>query len=66
VENARRIVTAAEMDRMTPQERADAVDASIVRSWDELSPGFRSRIVRRAEEIVRNYRLDGDTNLSGG
>lgn len=38
---------------MTPQERADAVDASIVRSLEKLSPGFRSRIVRRAEELVR-------------
>jgi hypothetical protein len=29
---ARKIITAAEMDKMTPQERADVVDASIVRS----------------------------------
>jgi hypothetical protein len=35
-----KIVTAAEMDRMTPQERADAVDASIIRSWDDVSPGI--------------------------
>jgi hypothetical protein len=48
-----RIVTAAEMDRMTPQERADAVDASIVRNWDDVSPDFRERIVRRATELVR-------------
>lgn len=53
-----RIITAAEMDRMTPQERADAVDASIVRTWDDVDPGFRERIVRRAAELVRTL----DTN----
>jgi hypothetical protein len=53
-----RIITAAEMDQMTPQERADAVDASIVRNWDDLSPSFRERIVRRAEELVQTHGLD--------
>lgn len=43
---------------MTPQERADAVDASIVRTWDDVDPGFRERIVRRAAELVRTL----DTN----
>jgi hypothetical protein len=27
-----KMITAAEIDRMTPQERADAVDASIIRT----------------------------------
>lgn len=53
-----RIITAAEMDQMTPQERADAVDASIVRNWDDLSPSFRERIVRRAAELVQTHGLD--------
>ena len=53
-----RIITAAEMDQMTPQERADAVDASIVRNWDDLSPSFRERIVRRAAELVQTLGLD--------
>jgi hypothetical protein len=57
VENARRIVTAAEMDRMTPQVRADAVDASIVRSRDEVSPLFRAPIVRRAAVLIESLRL---------
>ncbi len=43
---------------MTPQERADAVDTSIVRNWDDVSPSFRERIMRRASELVRNL----DTN----
>lgn len=39
----RKVVTAAEMDAMTPQQRADLIDASVVRSWDEVDPEFRAR-----------------------
>jgi hypothetical protein len=57
VENERRVITAAEMDRMTPQARADAVDASIVRSWDKVSPQFRARIIQRAAELSTSFGL---------
>ena len=53
VSELRRIVTAAEMDRMTPMERAAAVDASIVRDWDQVPPGFR----REVEETARRLSL---------
>lgn len=50
----RRIITAAEMDKMTPQQRHDAVVAGIVTDLDELNPAFRERIVRRGQEIARS------------
>ena len=48
----RKIITAAEMDTMTPQERADAVDAGIVRSWDDVTPEFRDRVLVRAKQLA--------------
>ena len=45
------IITDAEMDKMTPQQRADAVDASIVHRWDEVDPAFRRRVEQRAAEL---------------
>jgi hypothetical protein len=48
----KRIITAADMDKMTPQERADAVDASIIRSWDDVDPAFRERVLARAKELA--------------
>jgi hypothetical protein len=46
-----KLITAADMDKMTPQERADAVDAGIVRSWDDVTPQFRDRIFTRAKQL---------------
>jgi hypothetical protein len=51
-----KIVTAAEMDRMTPQERADAVDASIIRSWDDVSPEFRAEVEATAKMLGEQRR----------
>lgn len=44
-------VTAADMDKMTPQQRADAVDAAVRRSWDEVEPDFRERALAEAREL---------------
>jgi hypothetical protein len=44
------------MDKMTPQERADAVDAAIVRSWDEVDPPFKDRVLERAKELAVQLR----------
>jgi len=41
VDTPRRIITAAEMDGMTPQERADAVNAGIVRNIEIFRGMFR-------------------------
>ena len=50
----RRIVTAAELERMTPAERHAHFEASIVRDLSKVSPEFlawvRERLERRAEE----------------
>jgi hypothetical protein len=51
----RKVITAAEMDKMTPQERADAVDASLVHSWDEVDPPFRDRVMQRAQELAKTF-----------
>ena len=55
---SRRIITADEMDKMTPQERADAIDAGIIRSWDEVDPAFREQILTRAPEIASRLAPD--------
>ncbi len=53
-----RVITASEMDKMTPQERADAVDAAVRRSWDEVDPDFRDRAL--AEARILNAQLRDD------
>ena len=52
------IITAAEMDKMTPQQRADAVDASIVHSWDDVDPAFRRGVEQRAAELAKTLGAD--------
>ena len=52
------IITAAEIDKMTPQQRADAVDASIVHRWDEVDPAFRRRVEQRAAELAKTLGTD--------
>jgi hypothetical protein len=47
----RKIITAAEMDQMTPQERANAVDASEVRSWDEVPETLKAKVFETARRL---------------
>ena len=47
----RKLITAAEMDTMTPQERADAVDSATIRSWDDVPEPFRSEVLATAKEL---------------
>ncbi len=51
----RKFISAADMDRMTPNERADAVNASICRTWDEVPEPFRSKVLARAEELAKRF-----------
>ena len=46
------------MDRMSPQERADAVDASQVNDWSEDDPAFRDEILETARELGAQRRSD--------
>ena len=39
------------MDEMTPQQRADVIDASVVRSWDEVDPEFREQALATARML---------------
>ena len=54
-DDAKTIVTPAEMDKMTPQERADAVAAAKKRSWDVPEP-FRSEELATATELGQQRR----------
>jgi hypothetical protein len=46
-----KFVTAAEMDRLTPQERADVVDAGIARSWEDVPEPFKARVLATARKV---------------
>ncbi len=48
---AKRVIQAEEMERMTPAERAEAIDAGTVLSLDELPPEFREKVLQRGREI---------------
>jgi hypothetical protein len=54
----RRLITAADMDRMSPQERADAIDASLVTDWDDVPEPFRSEVLATARDLGRRLRRD--------
>ena len=55
----RKIITAAEMDKMTPQQRADAVDSATIRSWDDVPEPFRSEVLATAKELGERLRNRG-------
>lgn len=50
------VVTVQDMDRMTPAERADAVAAATVTSWDEVPEPLRSQVLAQAVEFGRQRR----------
>lgn len=54
--DAKPIITAGEMDKMTPQERADAIDSAMVRSWDEVPEPFRSEVLATASALGQQRR----------
>ncbi len=56
-DNAKTIITARDMDKMSPQQRADAVDAATARSWDEVPEAFRSEVLAAAQELGQQRRL---------
>lgn len=52
----RKIITAADMDKMTPQERADATDAATIRSWDDVDRDFREAAMAEARRLNAELR----------
>ncbi len=55
-DNEKTVITAGDMDKMTPQQRADAVDAATVRSWDEVPEPFRSEVLATARTLGQERR----------
>lgn len=51
----RKFISAADMDRMTPNERADAVNASFCHSWDEVPEPFRSKVLAEIDEMAKRF-----------
>lgn len=54
----RRIITAAEMDKMSPQERADVVEAGRAATWDDVSDAFRAEVLAAASELGAQRRAN--------
>ena len=52
----RKPITAAEMDKMTPQARADAVEAGRAKTWDDVPEPFRSEVLSTAKELGEQRR----------
>jgi hypothetical protein len=54
-----RTITVTELDAMTPQQRADVVNASTAQSWDDVPEPFRSAILAEARELAARRRARG-------
>jgi hypothetical protein len=52
----RKTITAAEMAAMTPQQRAEAVEAGRAKSWDDVPEPFRSEVQATAVELGEQRR----------
>ena len=50
------ILRAVEMDAMSPQARADAIDAATARSWDDVPEPFRSEVLALATTLGQQRR----------
>lgn len=48
---SKQLITAEEMDSMTPDQRAAAVDAGWIGDIDELPEPFRARVMAKAKAI---------------
>lgn len=49
----RKVVSAAEMDAMSPQERAAAIEANVVSDWADVDPAFRRSVEEKARRLAR-------------
>ena len=54
----RKLLTASDLDRMTPDERSVAVESRIVRDLNELSLEFRERVVQTGRRLAKERNPD--------
>ena len=54
------VITPAEMDHMTPNERAAIVDAGVLHSIDDLPEPFRSRVLAKAVQLEQELQRTRD------
>jgi hypothetical protein len=50
------IVTAADLEKMSPQERADVVGAAVVTDWSEVPETFREMVNATARRLGEQRR----------
>lgn len=55
--NNDRVWTAAEMELLSPDERAQIVADGFLDSLDELDPTFRARIEKKSQQVVAKHGL---------
>jgi hypothetical protein len=48
----RKLITATELEEMTPDERAAVVNERILTDLDELPPEFRARVMATAQKLA--------------
>ncbi|MEO1061348.1 MAG: hypothetical protein AAFZ07_08005 [Actinomycetota bacterium] len=53
----RRVVTAAEMELMSPDERAEVVADGELGSLDDLDPTFRERVADKGRRLLEEHGL---------
>ncbi len=51
-----RIITATELEKMTPQERSEVIDAAVVTDWAEVPESFRAEIDATARRLGEQRR----------
>ena len=54
----RKFYSAADMARMTPQERAEVVKAATCHDWDEVPEPFRSKVFAEIDELAKRFEHD--------
>jgi len=54
---SRKVWTAAEMELMTPDERARLVRDGMLDSLDDLDPEFRARVEAKGRRLAEHYGL---------
>ena len=58
-ESAKTVLTAAEMGRMSPQQRVDVTTAATARSRDEVPDQFRSEVLETSRTLGEPRRAHG-------